>query len=291
MLSTNRLLAAYWSIAGDVYPGGPSEVSPFGFEERVAAAAEAGYRGIGLVHAEIVALRDRLGFARMRAILDSYDMHDIEVEIFSDWFATGDRRRVSDAMRADLLAAAEALRAHHIKVSGDMTGAAWPLPVLADSFGQLCAEAERAGTSVGIEIMPWSNLNRIDNTLAVIEASGARNGGLLLDIWHVSRGKIPLEEIGRVRRDRIISVELDDAAAEAPADLWHDTLHNRLLCGEGTFDIAGFLSQLGLAGYDGPVGVEILSEDHRRRPLQEMAERSIAGAKRAVSRAVVGTTG
>lgn len=289
MLSTNRLIAAYWSIAGDIYPGGPSEVSPFGFEERVATAAEVGYRGIGLVHAEIVALRDRVGFSRMRAILDSYDIRDVEVEIFSDWFATGDRRRVSDAMRADLLAAAEALRAHHIKVSGDMSGAAWPLAVMADSFGQLCAEAERAGTSVGIEIMPWSNLNRIDNTLAVVEASGARNGGLLLDIWHVTRGNIALEEIGHLRPDRIISVELDDAAAEPHVDPWHDTLHNRLLCGEGSFDIAGFLSQLAKAGYDGPVGVEILSEDHRRRPLPEMAERSIAGAKRALAQAAAGS--
>jgi sugar phosphate isomerase/epimerase len=289
MLSTNRLIAAYWSIAGDIFPGGPSEVSPFGFEERVAIASEVGYSGVGFVHAEIVALRESLGYSRMRAILDSYNMRDIEVEIFSDWFTTGERRRASDVMRADLLAAAEALHAHHIKISGDMSGATWPLHVLADSFGQLCAEAERVGTLVGIEIMPWSNLNRIDNTLAVIEASGARNGGLLLDIWHVARGNVPFEEIGRLRPERIISVELDDAAAEAHVDPWHDTLHNRLLCGEGSFDIAGFLSQLAKAGYDGPVGVEILSEDHRRRPLREMAERSIAGAKRALARAAVGT--
>jgi len=34
-----ELLAAYWTLAGDVWPGAPSEVSPFPLEERAAAAA------------------------------------------------------------------------------------------------------------------------------------------------------------------------------------------------------------------------------------------------------------
>jgi hypothetical protein len=32
------LLASYWTIAGDTYPGAPSEVSPFPLRERVEVA-------------------------------------------------------------------------------------------------------------------------------------------------------------------------------------------------------------------------------------------------------------
>lgn len=283
MSNERRILASYWAIAGNCYPGDVTEVSPFSFEERVAVAAEVGFRGIGLVHADIQHLRDTLGFRRARAILDAHGMQDVEVEIFSDWFATGERRAKSDRIRADLLVAAEALRANHIKVCGDMTGTRWPLPVMAEAFGALCAEAARAGTRVGIEIMPWCDLSTIANTMPVIEASGAANGGVLLDMWHIARGHVPLEDVGRLPASRIISVELDDGPATPKPDLWEETLHERLLCGEGSFDIKGLLAQLDKAGYQGPVGVEILSREHRILPLRQMAQRSFDSVRRVMA--------
>ena len=279
MISDQRILASYWTIAGDCYPGGETEISPYEFEIRVAAAAAAGYGGIGLVHADIRHLRETLGFRRVRAILDAHGMRDLEVEIFSDWFADGERRARSDVIRADLIVAAQELGANHIKVAGDMGGAQWPLSVMADSFGTLCAEAERAGTRVGIEIMPWSNLSTIENTMPVVDAANAKNGGVLLDIWHMERGGVPYDHIGRLPADKIISIELDDGPAQPGPDLWHETLHDRLLCGQGAFNIRGFLSEVKKAGYDGPVGVEILSQVHRKLPLKEMAERAIASVR------------
>lgn len=44
-----ELLAAYWTIAGDVYPCAPNEVSPFPLRDRAEAASRAGWRGIGLI--------------------------------------------------------------------------------------------------------------------------------------------------------------------------------------------------------------------------------------------------
>ena len=48
----------------------------------------------------------------------------------------------------------------------------------------------------------------------------------------------------------------------------------RRLCGEGQFDLSGFVAALGQAGYDGPFGVEILSDALRALPLDEAARRS-----------------
>jgi sugar phosphate isomerase/epimerase len=211
------------------------EVSLFGFE----AWAAAGYRGIGLIHADIRHLRDTLGFGRMRAILAASGLRDVEVEIFSDWFATGERRARSDRIRADLLVAAQELGAAHIKVCGDLTGAQWPLPVLADAFG-----------------------------------------GLLLDIWHMVRGRVPFDHIGRLPGDRSVSVEVDNGPAEPCPDLWQETLHERTLCGERAFDIRGFVAQVDKTGYQGPIGIEILSRQHRKLPLRGMATRAITSLRK-----------
>ena len=58
------------------------------------------------------------------------------------------------------------------------------------------------------------------------------------------RGGVDLAEIGRLAPKHIVSIEINDAAKEVPGgDLWSDTVNNRLLCGEGSFDIARFMSE------------------------------------------------
>ena len=69
-----ELVASYWSIAGNCYASGPTEVSPFDFRDRVETAHKVGYRGVGLVHADIMSVSNRIGFKTMKQILDDNDM-------------------------------------------------------------------------------------------------------------------------------------------------------------------------------------------------------------------------
>ena len=71
-------------------------------------------------------------------------------------------------------------------------------------------------------------------------------------------------------------VELDDAPEPQSHDLFHDTVHLRVLCGAGAFDVTGFITTLQQIGFPGPWGVEILSDTHRPRPLEE----ALADARR-----------
>jgi len=50
------------------------------------------------------------------------------------------------------------------------------------------------------------------------------------------------------------------------------------LCGEGAFDLPGFIAATRTAGYAGPYGVEILSDALRALPLPSAARRSAATA-------------
>jgi sugar phosphate isomerase/epimerase len=67
----------------------------------------------------------------------------------------------------------------------------------------------------------------------------------------------------------VFVVELSDAPAPQSADLFRDTIDHRVLCGSGTFDVIGFVKTLQQIGFPGPWGVEIISEAHRRQPLDE----------------------
>lgn len=96
----------------------------------------------------------------------------------------------------------------------------------------------------------------------------------MLDTWHVARMRTSLDEIAQLPRGAIAGAELDDGTAEPVGDPFSDTLDRRRLCGEGEFDLRGFIAAVRAAGYDGPWGVEIISEEQRSRSLEEAANRS-----------------
>ena len=78
--------------------------------------------------------------------------------------------------------------------------------------------------------------------------------------------------------DRIIGVELNDADEQVVGTLFEDTVHRRRYCGEGSFDLTGMITNLRAAGWNGPWGVEILSEEHRNLPVHEALNRAATSA-------------
>jgi sugar phosphate isomerase/epimerase len=269
-----ELVAAYFTLSGDVYPFGPTEISPFSFKDRVEAAAKAGWDGIGLIHSDIYATADKIGFQEMRRILEANAIKHVEFEFLVDWYQTGERRRASDSQRYYYLKAAEELRARIVKVGPGIGEDTANVSLMVEEFGTLAEDAEKRGTQVMLEIMPFSNVRTIETGKAIVEGANKANAGLLLDIWHLSRGNVDFKEIATIKPEFIKGIELDDADRYAIEPLWMDTCHKRRLPGEGVLDVKGFIKAVQATGFDGPWGVEILSEVERKLPLEEMATRA-----------------
>ena len=274
MTDNIELLAAYFTISGDIYPLGPTEISPFPFRDRVEAAARAGYRGIGLHHADTMHTADKIGLPEMRRILDGNGIKYVELEFLLDWFDEGERRQESDKMRREIFSVAAALGLRTVKVGPGFHEPEANVPKMRDAFARLCREAAEHGTGMMLEIMPWSNVRTVETALGIVEGAGQPNGGILVDIWHFARGGIDYKEIAQIPLQYIRGVELDDADEQVVGSLWEDTIHHRRLCGEGDLDPPAFIKAVQAAGYRGYYGVEILSEKHRKLPLDEMARRS-----------------
>lgn len=268
-----ELLASYWTIAGGALPHTDREYSPFDFKDRVEAAARAGFKGIGLWHADLAHILESRSLKEMKQILDDNGMKHLELEFIADWFLDGEKKKQSDIVKNNLLAAAEALGARHVKV-GDFLRQRTPMPRLIEAFAALCADAANHGTKIVFELMPFAMIDTLQDALFMLDGAGANNGGIVFDLWHIVKLGIPYREVARVPAQYLLAVELNDGTLEAPWSLHEDTINHRRLCGEGEFDIKSFIACLQTAGYRGPYGIEVLSEELRQKPLEELATRS-----------------
>ena len=282
-MSAPELLATYFTLAGDVLPNAASCASPIPLGERLDAAQAAGFAGIGFNLDDAAVLRVRHGDAMLRRMLRDAGMRWIELEVLLDWFADGDRRVRADAARRAALEQAAALGAFQIKVAGDLAGD-WPRNRMAEAFAILCDEAQAVGARITIELFPIANLHSIETGRQVVEMSGTRNGGLLFDIWHVVRGGISIDEVATLPPGLLNAVELDDGLLAAPiADIYEETIRCRLQPGEGEFDVAGLIRAARATGFDGPWGIEILSDENRALPVREAARRAADAMRRVLA--------
>lgn len=263
-----ELIASYWTLAGKGEPHTDKEYSSFDFQDRVEAAAKAGFKGMGIWDADLAHTLQTRSLKEMKQILDDNGMKYVELEFLRDWFLDGERKKKSDIEKRKFFEAAEALQARHLKV-GDFYKEKYSMPRVIESFAALCAEAAEHGIKIGFELMPFGMIDTLKDTLTMMEGAGAKNGGIFFDLWHVVKLGIPYEEVSRVPLKYIVAAEINDGTFTAPWSLHEDTIHHRRFCGEGEFDVKGFLAAVEKTGYSGPIGIEVLSQELRPLPLNE----------------------
>jgi sugar phosphate isomerase/epimerase len=271
------LIALYWTTSGPVEVHFGREWSLYALRDRCEEASRAGFKGIGLWHADIEHLLETQTFGELRQIVDDNGLDQLELEFLGDWFLDADdeRRQASDKTRALLFEAAAALPAHHIKV-GNITGTECELPQIVEAFGELCAgAAQHTDAKIVYEFMPYDvNVGDVAEAVEVAEGADAPNGGLALDTWHLGKLRLEPDDLRAIPPRFVSWVELSDGPYEYAEDRLDEVINRRQLPGEGEFPIAGYVSVCRELGYDGPWGVEVLSEELRSLPIDQMFDRA-----------------
>jgi sugar phosphate isomerase/epimerase len=277
MAANSDLLGLYWTVSGPVEVHVGREWSLFDLRDRCEQAARVGMKGVGLWHADLAHVLETRTLGDVGALLDDSGLEYLELEFLMDWFLDpgDDRRRESDATRALLFEAAAALPAHHIKV-GNIPGTPCEPGVLAERYAELCADAANyCDAKIVYEFMPFDvNVRDLDSALAVVEGADAPNGGLAIDTWHMAKLGIAPEDLRRVPLRHLAWIELSDGRYENMDDLIDETVNHRLLPGEGEFPIREYVQVGRELGYDGPWGVEVLSDELRSLPIEQIFERA-----------------
>jgi sugar phosphate isomerase/epimerase len=277
-----RLVATAWTSAGDTSPMHVSPISPVPIGERIRAIADAGYVGLGLIQDDLRAIRDSIGFHRLRHLIEDAGLTHVEIELIERWWIPRGAADHSFEVRELLFDAADVLSPTFIKIGSELGPPASRPETLVEPLRRLADDAADHGTRIAIETMPFSRIATVPMGVDIVTAAGHPGVGLLVDAWHVFRAGTSLDELrDALKPGMVFGVELDDAADEVVGTLFEDTVHNRLLCGQGVFDLQGLVEVLRDVGFDGPWGVEILSDDFRALPVSE-ALRVAADTARAV---------
>lgn len=275
------LICSSHTISG-VLPGS-ARAARHGLAERLSACAAAGYVGCWLHYRDYLEQRAAgLADEDIRALLDRFGMRHREVEFLTDWFVDREDCRTAETAA---FAAARAIGATVLNVGGDFAGRGLSRALMVDRFASLCSRAADTGISVAIEFVPWSN---VPDIRAALDFMGPQNAGIVVDCWHLFRGEMPLSDIALVPAEKILCIQLSDALA-IPGDALAEETRNRLPCGEGALDLAGFMDALDRTAPDVPVSVEIISPRFAGLPVAKAAQESIQGARELLLRKGAGS--
>jgi sugar phosphate isomerase/epimerase len=243
-------------------------VSPVPIAERIAAIADAGFCGFGLVVDDLRVIREDIGFEALRALISAAGLVHTEIELLERWWIPRGQTGNTYDVRGLLLEAADVLEPSFIKIGSENGPPASDPLALAEPLRDLAEQAAAHGTRVAIETMPFSAIATVPMGAEIVAAAAHPAAGLLVDAWHVFRANTTLDELrATLRPQMIFGVELDDAAPEVVGTLFEDTVDRRLLCGDGSFDLTGLVATLRSLDFDGPWGVEILSTSYRALPV------------------------
>ncbi len=276
-LGPNDLIASHFTLTGTPAPAPPR----FSFAQRVAAAAAAGFEGLGFFTGH---WEDGLTAAQMRRIADDHGIVVAEIEWLTDWWCDGERGRNSRAAEQRMYEAAAALGARHLSIAAVAHGEHPDPHAVAESFAALCERADEHDLLVGIEFFPGSQTRDAAAAWDIARWAGD-NGGVLVDSWHYFRGAANPAHLRAIPAHRIVAVQFDDADREMVGTLYEDTTLRRRLPGEGSFDLVGFIRLLDEIGVQAPLSVEILSPEQQSLPVQEAARRAHDTSRAVIARA------
>ena len=140
----------------------------------------------------------------------------------------------------------------------------------AAALGEAAETARGFGVRLALEFQKGARFcASLDTTLALIAQCGAENLGVCFDVFHYYTGPSKFEDLAYLSQENLAWVQLCDLSG-TPRELAGDG--DRILPGEGDFQIGPVLDQVGRAGYRGYVSLEVLNPQLWQIPADRVAD-------------------
>jgi sugar phosphate isomerase/epimerase len=251
---------------------------------RIQVAAAAGFDGLGVRPEDYLAAREQGHSDReLRVLLADNDVTCRELHCVRGWAGSPDARAQARLEEEDCYLVADAIGGDYvILASTELTG---DLDDAAEAAASIAARAAGHGLQVALEFMPWLGISDARQALEVVRRAGEPNLGVMVDSWHHFRGAANDNYVRDIGKDLIVAVQIDDARAEIRGTLLDDTRNERLLPGEGDFDLVHFVRLLDHMGVHLPFSVEVLSRTQRARPPGVAARLAARSTREVLARA------
>ncbi len=248
------------------------------FEERVCAAKNAGFEGIGLrAETYVDALAEGLHDEDLLHILEQYQIRVTEVEYIVQW--AEEQRSYEQKYKEQICF--HMCRLFDVSQINCGLMENYSVDYTAQKLKELCQRAQ--DLVIGVEPMPYSGIPDIHKAWNIVKVSGCENAKILLDAWHWIRANQSYDPalLADIPADKIVSIQINDVLERpyANAILRDESMHDRLAPGTGFGDSASFLSMIRDKGVQPKViGVEVISDDILSRGLEEAAQYNYTAA-------------
>lgn len=240
------------------------------FEDRVKAAKEAGFEGIGLrAETYVDALAEGLHDDDILNILEKYDIKVTEVEYIVQW-AENNRSYEQKYKEQMCFHMCKLFGVKHINV-GLMEN--YSVEHTAQKLKELCQRS--FPYIIGVEPMPYSGIPDFDKAYSIVKEANVVNAAIILDSWHWVRADQEYRVLTKEEAESVISIQINDAYDRpyAKSILRDESMHDRLAPGTGTKDTAGFVKMIKESGINPKViGVEVISDDILSKGVAEAAK-------------------
>ena len=124
------------------------------------------------------------------------------------------------------------------------------------SFVKVCEALQPYALTADLEFMPWTNAPDLATARRIVSGAAQPNGGILIDPLHLVRSHSSTDDIALVPVAALHYAQICDGPAAAPptrAGLIHVARCERLLPGEGAFDLVALFRRL-------PAGIPVCIE-------------------------------
>ncbi|MEU5871419.1 TIM barrel protein [Glycomyces sp. NPDC047369] len=255
-------------------------------DDKLAAAAAAGFDGVEVFEPDLVAAADTPEEVRARCAdlglsIDLYQpFRDFEA-VPPPLLAANLRRaehkfRVMERLGADLLLVCSSV--HPDSVDDD--------DLAAEHLHLLSERAAEHGVRIAYEALAWGrHVSTFDRAWRIVRRADHPSLGLCLDSFHIlSRGS-DISAIRVIPPEKLFFLQLADAP-RLDMDVLQWSRHHRLFPGQGAFDLTGFLRTVLETGYAGPLSLEVFNDVFRQadpRVAAVDALRSLLGLQEAAS--------
>jgi len=141
----------------------------------------------------------------------------------------------------------------------------------AEQLHLLAERAARRNLRIGYEALAWGRHVRLyGQAWSIVKRAGHPHLGIILDSFHTLSLRDDPSGIARIPGDKIFFLQLADAPLLS-MDVLQWARHHRNFPGQGQFDVETFLAETLLAGYIGPISLEIFNDLFREAPARRTA--------------------
>ena len=237
-----------------------STIRPTPIMDKIHIAAEAGYAGIELWHDEIDEyVRAGGELSDLRKSLNDGGLAVPTTIYLAGWFETTENeyRHALDECKRRMEQSA-VLGAPYI-IAGPPGGAA-DYAVGAAHYRELLSIGREIGVMPAMEFLGFvEQLNTIEDALDVMTRADDENATTVVDPFHIFRGGGSVESLAKLADRQIAVSHFNDVPASPARELQHDK--NRVMPGEGEFDLHRYLDLLRQIGYNRFLSLELFRED------------------------------